>query len=325
MEHVEKTAVYVLTSNSKDIYADMNLVSLWSLQYSNPDCNVVIAMDSLTMKSLSDYSHPILKENCDFVVANVDSEISIYRNRFIKTQIRNYVSGNFLYLDADTLIRDDLGLIFNTQTSIAGVPNHNGTGSPTEIPSSSTEFNIINNMGWMSDLHVYINGGVLYLSDNSDAYKFCDIWHKRWVDSSLTNKIYNDQPALNKALNECNIDFSCLAHRYNAQIFARPSISKNAAIWHIYSSKKYGEPRNIFTEMISSVKNDKKKVKDVIISSCSMDHPWLSRNWFDSYCIDKIHKSPGILNINRFEWLWLVRDYSNFFKKAIHEVRHLLK
>jgi predicted glycosyltransferase involved in capsule biosynthesis len=53
---------YVLTSNGKDVYADMNLISLRSLRYTNPNTKIILVCDLDTVQSLENYNHPILQE-----------------------------------------------------------------------------------------------------------------------------------------------------------------------------------------------------------------------------------------------------------------------
>ncbi len=322
MEQIGKKIVYVLTSNSRDIYADMNLVSLWSLQYSNPDCNVVIAMDSMTMKCLSESNHLILKENCEFVVVDVDNEINVFRNRYIKTQIRNYISGNFLYLDADTLIRDDLKPIFQTQTPIAGVPNHNGTGSPSEIPYN--ELKIINEMNWGNHVSFYLNGGVLFFADQQGVYKFCDIWHQRWLESSHKTSKYNDQPALNQALHKSGINYSLLPHRFNSQVHARPCKAFNAAIWHFYLSEPHNSPKNILSHCINILSSNKSNVKYTLEIMLSNNHPWICRNYLDKKAVENMTSSTSILDGDRWERLWLTRSYMNILIKQLVKIKKFI-
>jgi hypothetical protein len=48
---------YVLTSNGKNIYADMNLISLRTLRYTNPNAKIFLVCDSETFQALENCNH----------------------------------------------------------------------------------------------------------------------------------------------------------------------------------------------------------------------------------------------------------------------------
>ncbi|MDH6063711.1 hypothetical protein, partial [Umezakia ovalisporum] len=134
--------------------ADMNLISLRSLRYSNPNAKITLVCDINTVQSLETCKHPILQEaNQTISVKTLDQPAS-FRNRFIKTSLREHLSGDFLYLDADTVIRGDLTPIFNLKTSFAAAPNHSGSGDPAEMPFDEKEnFDLL---GWALPTQYYV-------------------------------------------------------------------------------------------------------------------------------------------------------------------------
>ena len=125
------TVVYVLTSDGQDAYADMNLVSLWSLLESNPGRGVVVLIDSVSKEQLRKSAHPILSSEAEIRAIPCQQAPGGWRNRFVKTQMRKHVVGPLLYLDGDTLVRGDLGRRFSRWNSMAGgrpEPQRLGTG-----------------------------------------------------------------------------------------------------------------------------------------------------------------------------------------------------
>ena len=127
------TVVYVLTSDGQDGYADMHLVSLWSLLESNPGRSVIVLVDSVSSERLGKCAHPILSSEAEIRVIPCEEAPGGWRNRFVKTQVRKHVRGPLLYLDGDTLVRGDLADVFRVGAMVAGVPNHNGLGTAVEI------------------------------------------------------------------------------------------------------------------------------------------------------------------------------------------------
>lgn len=310
--------VYVLTSDCNDIFADMNLISLWSLRQSNPDAHISIIVDTLTMKNLVSKHHPILKESCDFIEISSSYDTPAFRNRYMKTQIRRYIDGSFLYLDADTITCKDLKSVFDIKSLVAGVPNHNGKGNCSEIPY--TEKELLKKMGWEVCPYYYVNGGVLFMADHPDVHDFCSIWHKKWSESSQKTGMFNDQPALNQALYESSVEFSWLSHQYNAQVHARPCTAANAAIWHIYSSGKYGQPNNVLNDLIQKKRQGINVSQISLTDVCSKKHPWIVKNPIDQYAISKIQNSFGVVRFYNWEWLWLCGKHFDATKAAFRSI-----
>ena len=173
---------YVLTSDGTDCYADMNLISVWSVRASNPQVEIVVVGDFETQKALEAARHPLLNEIDEFKSVEVQTESPNLTNRYIKTSLRERMDGPFLLLDGDTMVRSDVTPIFEMDAAIAGVPNHSGSGHPSEMPE--TERVIFREMRWDFPEKYYVNGGVLFFSEHPDAYRFCDRWHKRWLECS---------------------------------------------------------------------------------------------------------------------------------------------
>lgn len=304
---------YVLTSNGKDIYADMNLISVWSLKQSNPNAKVIILCDQQTHNDLEEAKHQIIQVVDEVISISVPSQPPSFRNRYLKTSIRKYIKGTFLYLDADILVRDDITPIFKTQVFIAGVPNHNGTGSPSEIPGTETK--IFEQIGWPLPSDYYVNGGVLFFADHPDVYAFCELWHQKWQECSTTTGQHYDQPSLNTAISESKIKFDWLDHRYNAQVHARPHTAWGAAIWHIYLSGHHASPKTVLDQALGKLKSKCLTSSVEVAKFCQRDHPWVINNPLDWLAIASLKKGQGILNGDRWERLWLADEYGLLLKK----------
>ena len=318
-EPIYGTVVYVLTSDGQDGYADMNLISLWSLLDSNPKIRTVVIIDSVSYERLEKIAHPILSSEAEIRVVSCEETPGGWRNRFVKTQVRSLVSGSLLYLDADTLVRGDLADLFRMDTMVAGIPNHNGIGIASEIPASERE--ILAKNGWAQDLPVYANGGVLFMADCPQTHTFCALWHKRWQESSQTTKSHYDQPALNQALRESGVAFSWLDHRYNAQVHARPKTAEHAVIWHIYRSGRHPTPRNYLDYLIALQRSGSRDVRNQVSKCCVAPHPWMTSNPIDTFAVHHMMSGDRILNRVRWERLWLAREYQSLVKQAQRSLR----
>lgn len=316
---------YVLTSSGKDVYAHMNLISLRSLRYSNSNVKINLVCDTETVQSLDACNHPILEEADKIISVKTPDQPPSSRNRFVKTSLRKYLSGDFLYLDGDTLIRDYISEIFSTEASLAGVPNHNGTGSYLEIPA--TETLVYERFNWSLPA-CYANGGVLFFADTPETYSFCDLWHQKWLECSLKTGKHFDQPSLNSAINDSKVNFAWLDHRFNAQVHARPHTAWNASIWHIYLSEPHVSPRNVLGQALE--KAQKQGLQKIVNSNeitkfCQKSHPWLVNNPLDLVAIFFLKRDKGILNTYRWERLWLADRYDLIFGLLYSRLRMFIR
>jgi lipopolysaccharide biosynthesis glycosyltransferase len=321
---------YVLTSNGKDIYADMNLISLRSLRYSNPHAKITLVCDTDTVQSLETCKHPILQEANQISSVKTPDQPASFCNRFIKTSLREHLSGDFLYLDADTVIRGDLSPIFNIKTSFAAAPNHSGSGDPAEIPTDERENFAL--LGWSLPTQYYVNGGVLFFADTPDTNKFCQLWHQKWLASAEKRGSFRDQPSLNSAIADSGVCFSWLPHRFNAQVDVRPIHAKNAIIWHLYTSNGKIAMKTVFDQYIYQLQKGKNVTFNQIQSLCKQQYPWQANNLVDSWCIQRLLSYEGFLGVDSLERLWMSRNYAqikhtltNNFKNKLRSIYYPLR
>ena len=96
--------LYVLTSSENDLYLEELWVSLFSLHYFNKEVTVKVLSDESTAKRIK--ARPELCAMIDdlYPVDVPQDYPAKERSRFIKTNIRNLVEGDFLFIDTDTVI-----------------------------------------------------------------------------------------------------------------------------------------------------------------------------------------------------------------------------
>ena len=93
------------------------------------------------------------------------------RSRLLKTNLRNIVEGDFLFIDTDTVIVGSLSDIDDCEYNIACVPDKH-----VPISQHSHRANIDNGariLGWHVDDDLkYYNSGVVFVRDNDFTHKF---------------------------------------------------------------------------------------------------------------------------------------------------------
>lgn len=182
--------VYVLVSSRNDCYYEQFLLSLYSLRYSNPDRVVEVVTDRDTREYLIEKKEPLLSD-VSFHVVQVEGS-GMYKSRFLKTSLREQVSGDFLFLDVDTLVCGSLAPVDKVKADVAAVISLNGQGRIL----NERKRRYLSEAGFGDYRYgPYFNSGVMLVRDTAAAHRLFNAWHKGWQQSFL-NGVPFDQPAL---------------------------------------------------------------------------------------------------------------------------------
>lgn len=303
--------VYALTSNGDDIYLYMTQLSVKSLRLHNENSKIILVCDSQTHFALKKSPRAGLGEYDHIIAIETPEGSGIFRNRYLKTTLRNHLSEPFLYLDADTLIRGDLSPIFDLDVDFSAAPNHSGSGDPADMPCDELEnFTLLD---WNIPEKYYVNGGVLFFNDTPKAAELSSCWHKKWLETGKKLKRHRDQPSLNSALADTNPTFTWLNSIYNAQIEANPLTTKKALLWHIYSSSgSYALTTHTrFYKFVNTSANGEEITLQQLKSLCQSPHPWMIQSFIDWWCVQRIISVPGLAHTNSFEHLWIAHNYQS--------------
>ena len=210
--------VYVLTSSDNDFYYEQFFISIVSLRLHNPQAYIVVLIDSKTKESLvgkrAGYESYI-SETIIITAPETFSQKEV--SRWIKTSMKNYITGDFLYIDCDTVIAGNLDCEFPQSVNIGAVLD-------THVPLSTHHLAPYfkgqdKKLGFYSSFNTELryNGGVLFCRDTPQSEKFFSLWHSLWLFSKK-NSIHQDMPALNQANSELGGIVQKLDDEWNCQI-----------------------------------------------------------------------------------------------------------
>lgn len=225
--------VYVVISSLGDIYWEQAWASAWSARYHNPNAHITLVCDNETLKSSLDcYRTKSLSLFDEIVQISFDASVSNkQRSRQIKTNLRNYISGDFLFVDSDTIITDDLNDIDDFPYNIGMVCDMHS--HPCPIP----EFYEWVKRTYGIDLPKetkYYNSGVIYAKDNDETKSFFEQWNHNWLLAG--DKVwYTDQTPLAKTVMENANSIHDLPDIYNCQICSSVKYLHEAKILHIFN------------------------------------------------------------------------------------------
>ena len=250
--------LYTLTSTPDDNYYEQFLLSITSLKIQMPDAEIVLLCDTKTKETLTDKR----KEYKNFVLKTITADSppdysQIEISRWIKTSMRRLVEGDFLFIDCDTVITDDLSSVVKENKIFAACLDKH-----TYIKKHSKSDFIIQNdkklgfSSYLSDKH--FNSGVIFCADKPETHKIFNRWHELWLFSKRKN-ILRDQPAFNMAIHENISFFSELDGTWNCQIAFNglPYLSDSKIIHYFSTDLVFNEspfiPANI--EIFKNIKN----------------------------------------------------------------------
>ncbi|MEI6860922.1 MAG: glycosyltransferase [Verrucomicrobiota bacterium] len=295
---IPRHVVYALTSEGGDAYAAMTRLSLASLRLSNPDCNVTLVCDRQTHAALTKTRDRLLDEADEVLAQDTPPGDAQYRNRFLKTSLRKMLSGAFLFLDSDTLIRGRLDEIFTYTADLAAALNHSADEPARQRWQADSQALLA--LGWPTCPDRYFNSGVIFFNDTAGARTCAESLHQKWLQSCDRLNRSRDQPAFNAALHETGPRLAVLPHRFNAQFRTNPSVADDAVIWHYYASTN--EPPMTEIELIAGRLGARNEIdRPQLARVVARAQPWRRENWLDDVMIRWVRRRK---KMNKCDRLW---------------------
>lgn len=188
--------VYTLVSDEGDNYYEQALMSMHSLRHYHPQSTVVeLVVDERTINTLKGKREGIKNYVSLITIIRVPNEFDKKQSsRYLKTNLRKFIKGDYLFIDCDTIICKPLSNIDKIGAPIAMVADLNGKLKLTDKSIiKRCEDGGLGNLEGMP----YFNSGVIYAKDTPEVHHFYEEWHKNWK-LSAENGVTFDQPALCK-------------------------------------------------------------------------------------------------------------------------------
>ncbi len=237
-----KTKVlYVLVSNQEDVFLEQTYISIYSLRKHNPSVHVTILIDDVTDESLCGVRANILKLIDEKVVVNLDRKLTNkYKSRVLKTNMRNYVDGDFLYIDSDTIILSDLSEADTINESIAAVFELNR--SIKDNPGWKSAAEPLERIGGhLDEKDDYYNSGIILAKDNEMIRDFFQSWYSTWIEGTKVN-VFFDQPALGVVNQKYGNIIKQLSNDWNCQGRYGVRFYRTAKIFHYLFDATFDHP-----------------------------------------------------------------------------------
>lgn len=269
--------VYSLVSNHDDCYLEQLLISTYSLKLYNNDVKIILVIDEKSNEDLTGERINALKYIDEKIVVPTPELEKKSRSRWLKTSIRELVSGDYFFIDTDTIITADLSDIDNVDGKICAVLdrhlplNKNQRGTPIIKQCMQS--------GWTPECNdfYYFNSGVMLVRDSDEAYQLYKQWHEIW-ERSYNRGIDIDQPALGLANRKCGYVIKELDGTWNCQVLGNGlKYFFDARVIHYYNSGSRAKLRSnpyLFsdTSIPRIIKNNGYKLTEEIIYMIKNPH-----------------------------------------------------
>lgn len=227
--------VYVLVCDAQNYFYEQFLISATSLRYRMKEVSITLLVEQSTNEYIKRV-YPGVNEIVDNIVVYeiVDSYDMVARARILKTKMREIISGDFLYLDCDTVVCASLDEITKCKHSSAVIDNH------MEVSYDINEFQGVVNRAKQFNFSVgyqnkHFNSGVLWCKDDDVTRKFFALWHDVWMET-YGRGVKIDQLSLNEVNNRTKGVLNELDGTWNCQLrYGLPYLA-NAKIIHYFAS-----------------------------------------------------------------------------------------
>lgn len=270
--------VFDVISSEEDNYFEQAWVSMFSLRHFNPDAYVVLLTDDTTAQTIEKTYRKKAKQLIDdIVVVPFDKQYSNKeKSRWIKTSMRRLVRGDFLFIDADTIVAGALDESYfeGFQNFIGAVHDYNCS---SQLICHSAIFKImyvdrlknIYGIDYKKETDVY-NSGVLFVKDVPEAYALFDAWHKNWLIAK-DKGVCLDQLPLVKTCQDMGNPIQSMSGIYNCQVKFSIQYLHKAIILHTFSHQQDSSLSPILGSYIyDEIKRSQdlsEKIKDIILNA----------------------------------------------------------
>ncbi len=265
--------LYVLVSTQSDIYLEQAYVSMNSARHHMPDVFISMLIDSQTELTIRGIRKKMIDEVDELICIDLPEKFTPQqRSRILKTSARQYIKGDYLFIDCDTIVLGDLSDIDSCIYNLAACRDSHSTLDRNPYRNMCLRHCCLLGVD-ISQESDYYNSGVIYVKDTDSNHDFYKEWNRNWYAGA--NKGVNmDQPSFAITNISNNYPIHQLPDIWNCQILHGVKILQDAKILH-YLCTNSDETGDIF------ILRGKKVFQEIKLSGVI---PEKVKKCFDSPC-----------------------------------------
>lgn len=189
--------LYVVTFDDSNYCFEQAILSMCSLRMHNPQAIIRLVTDPDSASLITGWRKNVLDEyHCVVSVVEVPERFNkLERSRFLKTNLRLLIEGDFLFIDTDTIICRPLDDVKKAEGDICAVlDSHLLLDENLSFRTENFRFKKAG-IDTRND-HEYFNSGVMWVRDTPAVRDFYRCWSRLWMELLDDKKIHYDQMSL---------------------------------------------------------------------------------------------------------------------------------
>ena len=207
---------YALSTNGEPHYLDLLAISAQAVKRLYPSAKITILTDDQSWDSVESRGRDL---GASVRSAGGYRGNARVRSRFVKTQARSIVEGDFLYLDADTLPVAKFDELWASAAPISAAIDRSRKYPFGDFPTEQLPY--FERLGWVPPTRFYLNAGVIFWRDCRAARDLGILWHQNWrkffetVNNPLDQAAFNfsaDSLGITPAIVDIDLTFGPVCH-----------------------------------------------------------------------------------------------------------------
>ena len=273
--------VYVLVSDSADHFTEMAMLSAHCARIYSPKCSIELVVDKKTKSGLQGNRANLLNMVDIVTEVDIEGENNAFTSRLIKTQLRKFVKGDYLYVDIDAVPVTELSSVFSLDTDLAMAHDHNVP--PEKFIFYDYEREIFDKTGWPLPKR-YFNSGVMLVKDTQKVRDFFDCWHSLWQQNRKLG-LHKDQPPMHEAIRQLDMKVHALGPEWNLLVGLQKGFGgKKPRVYHYSTIQFETRQDTYFHELVKKLKNSGHLDVVLLDKIITTKYPWtnhssLRLNW----------------------------------------------
>lgn len=262
---------YALSLDDDDLFAELASISAACVRRLYPFAKITVLTDEQT-RARTDALRPLRKWVSEIKSVGGFEGSARLRSRFVKTQARTVIEGDFLYLDADTVAVLPFDELFQCAEPLAAAIDRNRVDPEGGFPRwVIPDFQ---RLGWAYPTKLYLNSGILFWKDCAESRTLGRLWHENWLHYTRMTDNPADQPAFNHSIDSLGIKPKIVDDVFNARVGISPKFARGARIYHLLSGDE--RANGTFMDQLRARYHASGRIDfDLVAAAVERGDPWL--------------------------------------------------